>query len=188
MNWTSKPFFIYCLIASLFLVLSGIGMLIQTGNPVPLILALPICGYFVYFLSRAIISKKPLPQGPHSAHADVSILIILIALVAGSTYTLSHRNQDRKSSSTASQKEQRTLTPTSTPVKQSKGKVSTDVGSTVRMRSKPSTSSEIVTTMKSGTEFTLMSEKDDWIEIQLLTGQKGWIKKEFTTIGQKEPR
>lgn len=90
MTWTSKPFFIYCLIASLFLTISGVNMYVQSHNPAPFLVSLPVSGYFIYYISRSLFYKKPLPEASSSPHADVSILLILIALLIGSLYTVIH--------------------------------------------------------------------------------------------------
>jgi len=55
-------------------------------------------------------------------------------------------------------------------------------GSTLNVRSEPSTQGEILGYLENGDMMPFMSESGDWYQIEIEEGQSGWISKKYSTV------
>lgn len=52
-------------------------------------------------------------------------------------------------------------------------------GSTLNVRRQPSTAGEIVTQVKRGTKLTLVTVGNDWMQVLLPNGERGWVSSQY---------
>lgn len=183
MKSSNSFFFGYCAFASLFLLVSAIMTFQKSGNVLVLIVLFPIIGYFVYYFARLLIKKEPLPSGPKSKTVNKIILIVFVALVTGSTYTILAIPSEK---ATMKKSQWIATTPDTHMKKQQFGTIKTDGDGRVRVRQKPSVESAIVDTAKNGQTFEILENADDWVRVSLEASQSGWIHTEFITVSDSK--
>ena len=182
MNWSSKPIFIYCFIFSLVLVASGVHIILTKGSWVAFLTSVPIATYFIAMSYRTVVQKRSLPLGPDSAHADFIITVVLVALIAGSGYMIFFAPKEKQSPIKLIDQPESKGSPANTPVPSArKITIKQDVEGAVRVRSKPSTSSDILHKAYAGDSFVELSREGGWIQVQLPKLQSGWISTEFVS-------
>jgi len=59
---------------------------------------------------------------------------------------------------------------------------------TLNVRRQPATTSDVLLQVKRGARLTLLSVGNDWMQVQLTNGNRGWVSSEFVTRDDAEPK
>ena len=58
--------------------------------------------------------------------------------------------------------------------------------SALNVREKASTTSDVVTQVRRGTELTVLEEQKSWLRVRLASGQEGWVSAQHVSSGKKQ--
>jgi len=166
MKLTNKLLFLYCLILSLFVVLSG---LLNGNNLLGGLILLPIPSYFILNLAKRRVDGSL----PRSGKGLLTVGIIFIILLGTGVYNISVARENVSHA------------PSPSPI------VVSQVGNTmtrvevavenkpVLIKSEPDDESETLETVESTAVFESIGKDGKWYKVLLNNGSFGWINEQY---------